>query len=277
MNKQEITSVLSELHRISGFRISLHDTDFNEIAAFPEENLPFCNTVNAIETEHEKCLQCDRLACSVALEKRDTYIYRCRYGLIEAVSPLYNFGTLTGFLMMGQVADGENEDKAAVARFFESNNINLADQKETDIIPRVDSKMINSYVKVMTICAKYLTMSNAIPTSKPTIPELAKKYISENIEKRIVIGDICEALKCSKSTLLTSFKRQYGITVNSYINELKLCTAQRMLCDGDMTISEIACRLGFSDQSYFSKVFSAKYGIPPSEYRLGHKTQNIEH
>ena len=277
MNMQEIISVLSDLHRISGFRISLHDTEFNEIAAFPKEHLPFCAAVNGIESEHKMCLKCDRNACLQALEKHDTYIYRCRYGLIEAVSPLYNFGTLTGFLMMGQVCDSDNENEKTIAEFFETYKDIIEKEKYENILPRVNGDNIDSYIKVMTICAKYLTLSNAIPASKPTIAELAKKYINDNTEKKIVIGDICNALKCSKSTLLTSFKRQYGITINTYITELKLSIAKRMLSDGDMTINEIACELGFSDQSYFSKVFSAKYGIPPSEYRLGHKMQNMNY
>ena len=161
-------------------------------------------------------------------------------------------------------------DEATVSEVIET-------EEREDILPRVNSDTIDSYIKVMTICAKYLTLSNAIPPSKPTISELAKKYINDNIGKRIVIGDICDALKCSKSTLLTSFKRQYGITINTYITDLKLSIAQRMLSDGDKTINEIACELGFSDQSYFSKVFSTKYGIPPSEYRMGHKTQNTNY
>ena len=277
MNMQEITSVLSDLHRISGFRVSLHDTEFNEIAAFPEEHLPFCSAVNKIESEHNLCMMCDKSACMQALEKRDTYIYRCRYGLIEAVSPLYNFGTLTGFLMMGQVFDSDNENENTVADFFEKYKDTVEQNDCENAFPKVEGSMVDSYVKVMTICAKYLTLSNAIPASKPTIPELAKKYISDNIGKRIIIGEICDALKCSKSTLLTSFKRMYGVTINTYITDLKLGIAQRMLSDGDMTISEIACELGFSDQSYFSKVFSAKHGITPSEYRIEHKMKNMNY
>ena len=55
--------------------------------------------------------------------------------------------------------------------------------------------------------------------------------------------------------------------MNTYITDAKLDLAVHLLEDVDMTISEIAGETGFSDQSYFSKVFSAKYGIPPSEYR----------
>ena len=271
MNNQEITSVLSELHKVSGFRISLHGADFKELAAYPQGNLPFCDLVNQIDSEHSKCLQCDKIACSRALEKKDTYIYKCRYGLIEAVSPLYNFGTLSGFLMMGQVAESEEEVSIAIGRLADLGITDESISSLKDNLPYSDHEKIRSYVNIMTICAKYLTMSNAISSTKPTVAELAKRYISENIHKKIVIGDICDALKCSKSNLLTTFKRQYGITVNSYITELKLSAAISMLSDGDMTINEVACELGFSDQSYFSKVFSAKYGIPPSEYRSGTK------
>ena len=56
------------------------------------------------------------------------------------------------------------------------------------------------------------------------------------------------------------------MTVNSYITEVRLKEAATMLAMGDKNIGEIAIQTGFSDQSYFSKVFSAKFGVPPSEY-----------
>ena len=59
---------------------------------------------------------------------------------------------------------------------------------------------------------------------------------------------------------------KYGTTVNSYITDVRLGEAVNMLKIGDRHIGEIATETGFSDQSYFSKVFSAKYGVPPSEY-----------
>ena len=267
MNKTEIVTVLYELHKITGFRISLHGSDYGEIAAYPERMLPFCETIHSIPGEHEMCLSCDKVACRRALESKDTHIYNCRFGLTEAVSPLYNFGTLTGFLMMGQVTKNERDRQTARQRLAEIIRDGELSDSLSAKIPSVNEDMVSSYVKIMTICAQYLTLSNAIPSTKPTVAELAKRYIGENVGKKICISDICAELKCSKSTLLTTFKSKYGITVNTYITESKLEKAVHLLSDGDMTISEIASETGFSDQSYFSKVFSAKYGIPPSEYR----------
>ena len=267
MNKQEITGVLFELHKITGFRVSLHNVADEEIAAYPEERLPFCARVNRIESEQELCKRCDKSACKRALDKRGTHIYKCRYGLTEAVSPLYNFGTLTGFLMMGQISESEKCTAGAVRTMAEL----TADKAEAEAlgmtIPVIHSDMADSYIKIMTICAQYLTLSNSVSSAKPTVAEMAKKYIGDNLDKKLCIADICNELKCSKSTLLTTFKRKYGVTVNSYLTQVRLDRAVQLLGEGDMTISEIASDTGFSDQSYFSKVFSARYGMPPSEYK----------
>ena len=115
MNKQEIVTVLEELNKITGFRISLHDKDYREIAAYPQKMNAFCARVGADATEHKMCMECDRAACIEAEKNRETYIYKCRHGLTEAVSPLYNFGTLTGYLMMGQFAIKSVDEPLATA------------------------------------------------------------------------------------------------------------------------------------------------------------------
>ena len=269
MNKQEIISVLTELNKITGFRVSLHGANYEEIAAYPEESMPFCQLVNSVESEHIKCVECDKEACRIALERKDTYIYRCRYGLTEAVSPLYNFGKLTGFLIVGQVSEDEQTREKAIKELKRYCQSKISATPED--IPLIDGASVKSYVKVMTICAQYLTVANAIPVVKLSVAEQAKKFIDENIGHKFLIEDICNKINCSKSTLLTSFKRQYGMTVNSYVTEMRLNMALRLLGEDDMTINDVASETGFSDQSYFSKVFSAKYGIPPSEYRSGSK------
>lgn len=256
MNKIEILSVLEELHKITGFRISLHDTELNEIAAFPEERLPFCRAVSEDRAERDMCLACDREACRRALMQKGTYKYRCRFGLTEAVSPLYNFDILTGYLIMGQIL--EDGDKPSSP----SGDLPIEE------IPKIPKNMVDSYVKIMTICAKYLTMSNAIESQTPTTALKAKRYILENLEQKLSLLEICKSISCSKSTLLTAFKKTYGTTVNGFITDTRLAHARQMLIEGHMTINEIALKVGFYDQSYFSKVFSKKYGITPSEFRV---------
>ncbi len=266
MNREEIITVLSELHKITGFRISLHGTDFEEIAAYPESALPFCAAVNSIKSEHERCLECDRIACRRAVETKKTHVYRCRYGLTEAVSPLYNFGILTGFLMMGQVAECDEDRERAEKMLSRLTGAECADGVSAKI-PLVGGEIVSSYFRIMTICAQYLTLSNAIHGRRVSYAEDAMKYIHENLSKKITVSDICRAVGCSKSTLLVGFKKSFGVTLGDYITEKRLKEAEALLVGSERSINEIALDTGFSDQSYFSKVFSQSRGMSPKEFR----------
>ena len=267
MTKDKIISVLADLHRITGFRVSLHGADYGEIAAYPQAKCELCRLVQGVAGEYENCVNSDRASCKSAIDKREAHIYKCRYGMTEAVSPLYNFGTLTGFLMMGQVyeceADRERGAMAMISAGLDEDEV----RKLMKMIPTASPELIPSFVRIMTICAQYLTVSHAIPSNKPTIAHLAKEYIYLHFHTKIDINRICREIGCSKSALLSAFKKEYGTTVNAYITEVRLDEALHMLRHGERRVGEIALLCGFSDQSYFSKVFSAKYGIPPSEYR----------
>ncbi len=276
MNREEIISVLKDLHALTNFRMSLHDKDFNEIAAYPSSRHPFCEFISKNPDEFEKCKICDENACIAAKKRQSTLIYKCRFGLTEAISPLYNFGTLTGYLMMGQVSD-ESISKAALADSLKLLSASGEEAVElVNSIPEVSKDKTECFVRIMTLCARYLTLSNALPSRKPRASEAAKKFISEHYSKKLTIKDICRALDCSKSSLLSLFKREYGITVGDYITSCRITKAKSLLEDEEISINDIAHETGFYDQSYFSKVFSSTVGITPSDYRKQIRKANKE-
>jgi len=268
MNKEQISKVLRELYNISGFRVSLHSTGFEEIAAYPEKKNSFCSYIQKCNpNECELCKKGDKEAFAKVLESGEPIIYKCRHNLIEAVSPIYNFGILTGFLMMGQVRTS-NEGISSMLNVLAKNGKTDFEAREiASLIPSVEENMIKSYVNVMTLCASYLTLSNAVTSPKPSVGQLTMKFISENYTEKITVKDICEAVGYSKSTVLSAFKKEFSTTVISHLNTLRLERAKKMLENENASINEIALSCGFSDQSYFSKVFSAAYGITPTEYR----------
>ena len=79
--------------------------------------------------------------------------------------------------------------------------------------------------------------------------------------------DICAALGRTKSAICPAFKQKYGITVVDYLTDLRVEEAKKLLVETDMTVSEISDETGFSDTSYFSKVFLRTVGISPTAYR----------
>ena len=266
MKKEEIISVLSELHNVSGFRISLHGMDFEEIAAYPEHSLPFCKYIHSCKGESAKCLKSDADACKEVRKTENALIYKCRYGLTEVICPLHTLGAPAGYLMMGQVKDETLTDAPLKEALIKLGADKTADELIAKI-PRVSTEMTASFAKIMTICAEYMTLINALPGNKPSTAELTCLYIRENFREKISMKDICSALGRTKSAICPAFKQKYGITVVDYLTELRIDESKKLLLETDMTVSEIADETGFSDTSYFSKVFLKTVGVSPSCYR----------
>ena len=68
------------------------------------------------------------------------------------------------------------------------------------------------------------------------------------------------------SYLCRLFKRELGITVNAYLTKVRVEHSKELL-KTEEAIADIARLCGFSDQSYFTKVFRQSEGVTPLKYR----------
>lgn len=91
-------------------------------------------------------------------------------------------------------------------------------------------------------------------------------YIDETIYEPITIAEICQKFSMSRSSLQILFKENLNQPPKKYINEMKLEKSREMICENKYTISEIALMLGFNSIHYFSRSFTQKYHMAPSEY-----------
>ena len=268
MTKEEIISVLAELYKITGFRVSLHGADYSEIAAYPAEKRKFCRMVHKLPGGYETCVACDKTACKRALNEKSTHIYTCRYGFTEAVSPLYNFGTLTGFLMMGQVCDNKDKYSTLLTQsLFKVTNDKQKIDELFSSIKEVPKQLFDSYILIMRVIAEYVTQTNRLFFGHGNQAQLIMKYIKQNYTSKITLDVLAEKFSCSQSMLVKCFKKEYDTTIMNALMDIRLKKAAEHLKNGRMSVKEIAAECGFSEQNYFSKAFSKKYGCAPSEYR----------
>jgi AraC-like DNA-binding protein len=267
-NSIELSTVLEDLHNISGFRISIYDTDLREIAAYPESLSGFCSLIQETKCAKEFCLKNDREAFKIAQEKQEIYFYRCKFGLYEAVAPIYHFGVLSGYLMMGQTIDDLPDSKYYI---FQQSSKYLKDTSnlycEIEKLTCTSKSKILSCISIMNICAQYITLNNHLNLTDKNLAHEIKKYINENFHKKISVNFLCKTFFCSRSTLFNTFKKAYNKTINEYLTKIRLENSLELLNNYNYSINYIATHCGFSDQNYFSKVFSKNYNLSPSEYR----------
>lgn len=90
--------------------------------------------------------------------------------------------------------------------------------------------------------------------------------ISENLSSPITLDSISNALYVSKYHLAHTFKQHMGVSVHQYIINLRLVKAKQMI-DSGVNLNEICEACGFSNYSNFYKLFKARMGISPTQYR----------
>ncbi|HHV11357.1 MAG TPA: helix-turn-helix transcriptional regulator [Clostridiales bacterium] len=97
--------------------------------------------------------------------------------------------------------------------------------------------------------------------------EDSKKYIAQNIFKKISLSDVAKALQVNASYLSKLFSRTEGMTISEYIQREKVNLAKNMLKFSDRSVYEISEYLNMSSHSYLTSTFKKYVGLTPQEYR----------
>ncbi|MCI8465266.1 MAG: AraC family transcriptional regulator [Lachnospiraceae bacterium] len=114
-------------------------------------------------------------------------------------------------------------------------------------------------------------MERELPARQPKSNNAGVKkilsYIHEHFQERIAIEDLIKYANMSRSEAFRSFKQYAGVSPIVYINDYRLSKAAALLAETEQNITEICFACGFTDTSYFVKLFREKYGVPPLKYR----------
>jgi len=116
-----------------------------------------------------------------------------------------------------------------------------------------------------------------LPTESRTnaSTKVTRKFINEFIaivennipNEDFSVEDICREIGISRVQLYRKVKALIGYNVNDYISTVRLQKAKYLLADPQLTIADVAFKVGYSSQAYFSTVFKSKFNVTPTEYR----------
>lgn len=110
------------------------------------------------------------------------------------------------------------------------------------------------------------TRYNPVPpiTSRlqAAIAHVAKHYL-----RPIPESEVANLCKMSPSRFCREFKATFDVTFMEYLANYRMAQAKRLLANPTMPVADVAVAVGFSDPSYFTRVFRKQEGVSPSEYR----------
>lgn len=97
--------------------------------------------------------------------------------------------------------------------------------------------------------------------------EVIREYIDQHFTENITLDVLAEVSHMNKYYLVHSFTNNYGCSPINYLNEKKIDESKILLEKTNYSIAEIAKKIGFSSQSYFSQSFKKHTYMTPNEYR----------
>lgn len=119
-----------------------------------------------------------------------------------------------------------------------------------------------------------LLHTNTTPTPSPYL-EKALLYISEHLEEELRVPNIANYVGINKSYLHALFSEQLGTTIATYINQKRLEQACFLLANSELSITDVAFKIGYNSRQHFSQTFTQHYGLSPKAYKL--QKQSIEY
>ena len=106
--------------------------------------------------------------------------------------------------------------------------------------------------------------------AQKVIDYIGKRYRDPTLS----VSNVAEYCSLTPSYVNSVFKNNTGVTINTYINELRMNRAKVMLMNTNETLDSIALSSGYSSSNYFCKIFKKYMGMTPSEYKKQEKQNN---
>lgn len=85
------------------------------------------------------------------------------------------------------------------------------------------------------------------------------------------IGDLARLARMSVSRFQLAFRKMYGTTPYEYLKDLRMNQALALLLESDLSVREVAARVGYGNAGHFAGLFKRVYGIGPKGYRTLHR------
>ncbi len=92
-------------------------------------------------------------------------------------------------------------------------------------------------------------------------------YLDENISEDLSLEMAAKVAGVNPFYLSKLFREETGETFVNHISEKRMQMGKKLLLETEFSVKEIASKIGYNDQNYFSKLFKAKFGVSPTDFR----------
>lgn len=112
-------------------------------------------------------------------------------------------------------------------------------------------------------------------SAQDTIVKEAVQYLKDNYARDVSVRDVAAQVHLSERQTARRFREATGFSIKAYLIDLRLKIASQLLLKQNMTVSQVANAVGYTDVRYFTTLFRRQKGLTPSAFQQQRGTQFV--
>lgn len=238
---------------------------------------PFCEALNLCEAACAACVDTNRRLMKEAEVKGPSSCH-CFAGLRATAVPVKLGASVIGYLKTGQVFSRLPSEEQFTKILGVLGRKTLTKRQQNTLkkaylhTRHVEPERYQSMVVLLETFAEQLSahaesLSIIEEGSEPAAIAKARKFIHENLDQPLPLGEVARHAGLSESHFCRLFKDSAGLTLTDYVNRCRIDWAKRELLKPEERVSEIAFMVGYQSLSQFNRSFARIVGQSPTHYR----------
>ena len=263
---EKLRENLLDFYNITGISITIVTSDRRHITGYAGKCREFCKL---IQKDHVNlCSTSDRDMLKKCKETKKPCVQICHAHLMDAAIPVIIKNEIAGYVILGQIRRSQNYDDVAT---YVPPALKEELRKHYMDLPYYTDEQIKSALKIACVIVTKIIEEEMITITSEELSQLATDYVEKNLGNDLSLNTLCRHLNVSKNRLYKCFRDYFDCTISEYINKKRIEKSIELLNKHKLSIDEIAKEVGFSDSSYFHKVFKKETGKTPRIYTAEQK------
>lgn len=246
----------------------------------------FCQSIKSNAQTYSRCITCSIIHQRRCMRRQLPFSGTCYMGIDEYAIPIMIDDLCIGSISIGNYCLNEEDANRRMRKEAARSG------EDYEVLKQLFGISVGTKAPSEEVCAVFQFVASYLAEElRPYAHRAQQKegtvktpdagfdtiqtYIFNNYTNPTIgIASIAESCNYSQSYVSHTFSRKMKVNVRTYINQLRIILAKHELAAGS-SVSYTAMICGFNDANYFSNVFRAMVGIPPSQYAK-HRQKEIE-
>ena len=265
---KELTELMEDFYILTGIRIALYDENCELLISYPNNKESFCSCMKKNPKFKKQCLASDTASFEACRKTKSLCVYKCHAGLTEATAPIIENDRVIGYMMFGQVTGDKNKEQFSLKLEELAKKYDVAENISEKIrkIKYRSDRQIRAAAKILDSLTEYIHLKGMVQLSGKRIIEPIEAYIDAHISEPISVERLCREFNISRTKLYKLMGEYQKGGISAFIRHRKLEKAKQLIKNTDMSASEIAYAIGFSDYNYFLRCFKKEFGVSTKKY-----------